>query len=172
MKAGKWDKKKFKGTELAGKTLGVIGYGRIGRTIGEKAKALGMQVMAYDPFVRHADVVPLDELLKNADVITLHLPHTPETHNILGPDQFAIMKPGVMVIQISRGGTVDEQALYNALLDGTVLLPDWMSIQKNHQNPSFCTIWWHYHRSWQHRTLVLRQLKRRRGSVTKSYNWQ
>lgn len=120
MKAGKWDKKKFKGTELTGKTLGVIGYGRIGRTIGEKAKALGMQVMAYDPFVKHEDVVTLDDLLRNADVITLHLPHTPETHNLLGPDQFAMMKPGVMVIQVSRGGTVDEQALYNALLNDTV----------------------------------------------------
>ena len=120
MKAGKWDKKKLKGTELAGKTLGVIGYGRIGRTIGDKAKALGMQVIAYDPFVSHSDVVPLDELVKNADVITLHLPHSPETHHILGSEQFAAMKQDVTIIQTSRGGTVDEEALLKALSDGTV----------------------------------------------------
>ena len=120
MKARRWDKKKFKGIELAGKTLGVIGYGRIGRTLGDKAKALGMSVIAYDPFVQHADIVPLAQLLKNADIISLHLPHNAETHHILGAPQFAAMKSGVLVVQASRGGTVDEQALYNALTDGTV----------------------------------------------------
>ena len=120
MKSGKWEKKRFKGMELAGKTLGVIGYGRIGRTLGEKGRALGMDVIAYDPFVNHADVVPLAELIKKADIISLHLPHSAETHNLLGAQQFSAMKPGVLIIQASRGGTVDEEALYNALLDNTV----------------------------------------------------
>jgi D-3-phosphoglycerate dehydrogenase len=120
MKAGKWEKKKYTGTELARKTLGVIGYGRIGCTLCDKANALDMRVIAYDPYVDHADIVSLDVLLKNADIISLHLPHTEETHHILGAQQFALMKPGVMIIQASRGGTIDEQALYDALLKGTV----------------------------------------------------
>lgn len=118
MKAGRWDKKTLKGVELAGKTLGVIGYGRIGRLVGEKGKALGMQVLAYDPFVSHADIVSLEALCKTADYITLHLPHTPETHNIVGAAQFALMKSGAYLIQASRGGTVDEQALLAALEEG------------------------------------------------------
>jgi len=120
MKSGNWDKKKLKGIELAGKTLGVIGYGRIGRTLGGKARALGMHVIAYDPFVKHADVLPLADLLKSADVISLHLPHTTDTHHLISTQQFSAMKPSVLVVQASRGGTVDEQALYNALLTGTV----------------------------------------------------
>ncbi|MDF1512276.1 MAG: D-2-hydroxyacid dehydrogenase [Anaerolineae bacterium] len=120
MKAGKWEKKKYKGTELLGKTLGVIGYGRIGRAVGEKAKVLGMQVIAYDPYVTHPDVGLLEDVVKSADIITLHLPHTPQTHHILGSEQFAAMKPGVMLVQVSRGGTVDEQALYDAMEKGTV----------------------------------------------------
>lgn len=121
MKAGKWEKKRFKGLELAGKTLGVIGYGRIGRTLGDKARALGMHVIAYDPFVNHEDVAPLADLVKSADIISLHLPHSAETHHLLGAQQFAAMKPGVLVVQASRGGTVDEQALYDALLNSTVV---------------------------------------------------
>jgi D-3-phosphoglycerate dehydrogenase len=120
MKFRRWEKKNFKGTELSGKTLGVIGYGRIGRTLGDKAKALGMHVIAYDPFVSHTDIVPLTQLLTNADVISLHLPHTEETHNLLGAQQFAAMKPGAMVVQASRGGTVDEKALYDALRNGSI----------------------------------------------------
>jgi D-3-phosphoglycerate dehydrogenase len=120
MKAGRWDKKKFKGIELARKTLGVVGYGRIGCAICDKAEALDMDIMAYDPYVEDEDIVSLEELLKHADFISLHLPHTEETHHILGAEQFKLMKKGVMIIQISRGGTVDEQALYDALVDGTV----------------------------------------------------
>jgi D-3-phosphoglycerate dehydrogenase len=116
MKTRKWDKKKLKGTEISGKTLGIIGYGRIGRTLGKKAKALGMKVMAFDPFVSHEDIVPLSQLLTDADVISLHLPHTDKTHHLLGADQFAMMKSGVMIVQASRGGTLDEQALYDALI--------------------------------------------------------
>jgi D-3-phosphoglycerate dehydrogenase len=120
MKFRRWEKKKLKGTELAGKTLGVIGYGRIGRTLGKKAKALGMHVIAHDPFVEHADIVPLPQLLESADIISLHLPHTEDTHNLLGIREFAAMKPGAMVVQASRGGTVDENALFDALVNGSV----------------------------------------------------
>jgi len=118
MKAGRWDKKKLKGTELAGKTLGVIGYGRIGRALGALGQALGMTVVAYDPYVQGENIVPLDELVAVADYVSLHLPHTPETHHVLGAAQMAQMKPTACVIQASRGGTVDEAALYDALTSG------------------------------------------------------
>lgn len=118
MKAGQWEKKTIKGVELAGKTLGVIGYGRIGRLLGEKARALGMNVVAYDPYVKHPDVVSLETLLKVSDVVSMHLPHTDETHHLLGVTQFALLKRGAFVVQASRGGTVDEAALYGALVSG------------------------------------------------------
>ena len=115
MKAGRWDKKLFKGAEVAGKTLGIIGYGRIGRLLGEKARALGMKVLAYDPYIQHEDIVSLETLLQSADYVSLHLPHTAETHHLFSTEQFAMMKPGACVVQASRGGTVDEAALYEAL---------------------------------------------------------
>lgn len=120
MKAGKWEKKTLKGVELAGKTLGVVGYGRIGRLLGEKAKALGMRVVAYDPYIQHTDSVPLDELLAQADTLSLHLPHTEETHHLLGKDALARMKRGAFIIDAARGGVLDEAALYNALLEGQI----------------------------------------------------
>jgi len=116
MKAGRWDKKLFKGAEVAGKTLGIIGYGRIGRLLGEKARALGMKVLAYDPYIQHEDIVSLDTLLQSADYVSLHLPHTAETHHLLSNKQLAMMKRGACVVQASRGGTVDEAALYEALV--------------------------------------------------------
>ncbi len=118
MKAGQWEKKTIKGVELAGKTLGVIGYGRIGRLLGEKARALGMHVVAYDPYVKHADIVSLEALLKASDVVSMHLPHTDESHNLLDAAQFALLKRGAFVIQAARGGTLDEAALYDALVSG------------------------------------------------------
>ena len=118
MKAGKWEKKRLKGTEIAGKTLGIIGYGRIGRMLAEKARALGMTVVAYDPYIADAELVTLEELLSVADYVSLHIPHTAETHNLLGEPQFALMKPGACVVNAARGGTVDEDALYAALVSG------------------------------------------------------
>jgi D-3-phosphoglycerate dehydrogenase len=120
MKAGSWDKKKLKGIELAGKTLGVVGYGRIGQLLGEKAKALGMQVVAYDPYVEHPDIVPLDTLLENADFMSIHVPLNEETRNLIDAEALEKMKDGVYVIQASRGGTIDEAALYEALVSGKV----------------------------------------------------
>jgi len=120
MKAGQWEKKRLKGLELSGKTLGIIGYGRIGKLLGEKAKALGMDVVAYDPYIKHDDLVSLEDLLKQVDYISLHVPHTDATHHLLGAEQFAVVKPGVRIVDAARGGVVDEEALYDALADERV----------------------------------------------------
>jgi D-3-phosphoglycerate dehydrogenase len=124
MKKGEWAKKSFMGTELAGKTLGLIGVGRIGQTVGQKTNALGMRVIGYDPSVESAAGVEmidtLDELFNRADYISLHVPYTKETHNIMDADAFEKMKKGVYIINCSRGGTMDENALYDALKNGKV----------------------------------------------------
>jgi D-3-phosphoglycerate dehydrogenase len=123
MKAENWDKKSFTGDEIGGKTLGIIGYGNIGHEVAIRAAALGMNVIAYDPFVTShngAKMVTLDELLAEADYITLHLPKTKESANMLGAEQFARMKDGVRVINCARGGIVNEEALYEALTSGKV----------------------------------------------------
>lgn len=124
MRAGQWEKKAFsKGTEIAGKTLGLVGCGRIGQEVARRAAALGMNVI----FTRrtptelpYARQVPLDELVRTADYISLHVPHTPETHNIIGAPEFAKMKDGVYIINCGRGGTLDEEALYDAIVSGKV----------------------------------------------------
>ena len=123
MKAEKWDKKSFEGDEIGGKTLGLIGLGNIGRETGKRAMALGMKVIAYDPFVKEADgiqLVTLDELLAQADYISLHLPKTKESANMIGAEQFAKMKKGIRIINCARGGIINEDALYEALTNGTV----------------------------------------------------
>jgi len=123
MKAGKWEKKSFLGSEVSGKKLGLIGSGRIGQAVADRAIALGMTVMAYDPYVTqlpNITLVELDNLLKEADYISLHIPHTEETHNILDAAAFAKMKDGVRIINCARGGTIDEDALYQAIQNGKV----------------------------------------------------
>jgi len=120
MKDGRWAKKQLRGTELAGKTLGVVGYGRIGQLLGEKATALGMKVVAYDPYVEHPDIIPMDEVLAAADYISLHVPMTTQTAGFIGTDAFAKIKKGAYLVQASRGGTVDEAALYKALKNGVL----------------------------------------------------
>lgn len=123
MKAEKWEKKSFNGDELGGKTLGIIGYGNIGHAIATLAIALGMKVVAYDPYVTSqngAKMVSLDELLAASDYITLHLPKTKESANMITGDQFAKMKNGVRIINCARGGIVNEEALYEALVSGKV----------------------------------------------------
>jgi len=123
MKAGKWEKKSFLGSEVSGKILGLIGSGRIGQAVADRAIALGMTVMAYDPYVTqlpNITLVELDNLLKEADYISLHIPHTEETHNILDAAAFAKMKDGVRIINCARGGTIDEDALYQAIQNGKV----------------------------------------------------
>ena len=123
MKSEKWDKKSFEGDEIGGKTLGLVGVGNIGREVANRANALGMHVLAYDPYVKEVDgitMVALDELLAQSDYISLHLPKTRESANMLGAEQFAKMKNGVRIINCARGGIIDENALYAALTGGKV----------------------------------------------------
>lgn len=123
MKAGQWEKKKFEGTEIGGKTLGIVGSGRIGREVAHRAIAMGMNILDYDPYltkVSEGKLVSLDELLAQSDFITFHLPHTEETHNMIGPAEFEKMKTGVYIVDCARGGIIDEEALYNAIVNGKV----------------------------------------------------
>jgi D-3-phosphoglycerate dehydrogenase len=122
MKQHKWEKKAFTGTELYEKTLGVIGFGRIGTEVAKRALAFGMKILAYDIVQIKTDLpikqVNLEELLKEADIITLHLPKTPQA--ILGEAEFGLMKEGVVIVNVARGEVVDEQALLKALNNGKV----------------------------------------------------
>lgn len=122
MKQHKWEKKAFTGTELYGKTLGIIGFGRIGTEVARRALAFGMKVIAYDVIPIKTDLlvtqVSLDELLKQADIITLHVPKTSKP--LLGEEEFAKMKDGVVIVNVARGGVVDEKALLKALNSGKV----------------------------------------------------
>jgi D-3-phosphoglycerate dehydrogenase len=127
LKAGRWDRKAFIGVELQGKTLGIVGMGRIGRTVAARARAFGMKIVAFDPFIApeqardsEIELAPLDEVFANADFITVHTPLTTETRGLIGSAAFARMKKGVRVINCARGGLVDENALYDAIKSGTV----------------------------------------------------
>src|SRR5580704_8165982 len=120
--AGKWEKNRFMGVEITGKTLGIIGCGNIGSIVADRAHGLRMKVIAYDPFLspeRAVDLgvtkVELDELFKRADIITLHTPLTDKTANIIDGKALAVMKKGVRIINCARGGLVDESALVDAL---------------------------------------------------------
>ena len=125
LKAGQWEKKAFgKGCELAGKTLGLIGCGRIGLLVAQKAAALGMTVLGCDPYVSNWDPCmrgsALDEVLAQSDFISLHVPLTPETRNVLNAETLAQTKRGVYIVNCGRGGTIDEAALHDALVSGQV----------------------------------------------------
>jgi D-3-phosphoglycerate dehydrogenase len=120
--AGTWKRSKYTGVELYEKTIGIIGLGRIGALITERLQAFGMNVVAYDPYVTAAraqqlgvTLLPLDELLASADFITIHMPKTPETTGMISADQFALMKPTAFIVNVARGGLIDEDALYAAL---------------------------------------------------------
>lgn len=125
LKEGRWEKNKLAGTEILGKHIGIIGYGAIGRRVGAMAKALGMNVSAYDPFLSDEQIkaagaapAPLSTIYSTADFITLHLPKTPETTGMINAEILATMKPTARLINCARGGLVDEQALANALKSG------------------------------------------------------
>ncbi len=124
MKAHKWEKKVLEGTELYQKTLGLIGLGRIGTEVAKRAIAFGMSVVAFDVVPIKTDLpikqVSLDELLAQADVISLHIPLTDQSRHMISDAQFAKMKNGVILVNASRGGTVDEKALLAALNSGKV----------------------------------------------------
>ncbi len=124
---GKWDRKSFEGTQLAGKTLGIVGLGRIGRTVATRAVAMDMKVLGYDPMLT-AEAVParvelvadLNEIYKRSDYITVHVPKSDTTAGMIGAEQLAMMKPGVRLINAARGGIINEKALLEALEAGKV----------------------------------------------------
>src|SRR5262249_9188624 len=128
MKAGGWDRNKFVGTQLTGKTLGVIGLGRIGLEVAKRAKGLEMEGIGVDPVVTSAKTTELglkpganpDARLPQAAFLTLHIPLTPETKNLIGAAQLAKMKKTARVLNVARGGIIDEQALADALKAGTI----------------------------------------------------
>ncbi|NEN06756.1 phosphoglycerate dehydrogenase [Diaminobutyricibacter tongyongensis] len=119
---GQWKRSKYTGVELYEKTVGIIGLGRIGALITARLQAFGTKVIAYDPYVTSAraqqlgvQLVTLDELLAESDFITIHMPKTPETTGMISDDQFALMKPTAFIVNVARGGLIDEDALYRAL---------------------------------------------------------
>ncbi len=125
LKAGKWEKKKFQGRELFNKTLGVIGFGQIGRIVADRAKGLKMKVIVYDPYIKpeiiekhDMEPVSFEELLRRADYVTIHTPKTKETINMFNKKTFSMMKKGAMLINCARGGIVNEDDLYEALVSG------------------------------------------------------
>ncbi len=127
LKAGKWERSKFEGVELYGKILGVIGLGRIGSTVARMAKSFSMKVIAYDPFLSMeiasklgVVIVEFEELLKTSDYITVHIPKSTETKNLIAQKEFALMKPNVRLINCARGGIIDEAALIEALQNKTI----------------------------------------------------
>lgn len=127
LKGGKWARSKYTGAELFEKTLGIVGFGRIGQLVAHRMQAFGMDVVAYDPYLQPAKaaqlnvkLVKLDELLKVSDFITIHLPKTKETANLIGTEALKKVKPTVRIINAARGGVLDENALYEALKSGKV----------------------------------------------------
>ncbi|HDP70357.1 MAG TPA: phosphoglycerate dehydrogenase, partial [Actinobacteria bacterium] len=128
MRSGKWEKSKFMGAEVYDKTLGIIGLGRIGALVATRARGLGMKTLAYDPYVSVEKfrqmgieaVEKLEDLLKKADFITIHLPKTKETLGLIGKKEFSLMKDGVRIVNTARGGIVDEEALTEAIKSGKV----------------------------------------------------
>lgn len=127
LRARKWERNKFTGTELYGKTLGIIGLGRVGSEVAKRAQGLGMKVIAHDPSISperanrlKVDLLSMEEVLKTSDFITIHAPLSPETYHLIGPKQLEMMKQGVMVINCARGGIIDETALFKAIKEGKV----------------------------------------------------
>ena len=127
LRQGKWDRKKYIGMELFGKTLGIIGLGKIGREVAVRCQAFGMKTIGFDPVLSDdvatklgIQLVSLDELYAQADVITVHTPLNDETRGLIGDDQISACKPGVRIINCARGGIVDEEALLRGLQSGKI----------------------------------------------------
>ncbi|MEZ5377585.1 MAG: phosphoglycerate dehydrogenase [Acidimicrobiales bacterium] len=125
LKAGRWERSKWTGIELYDKTLGIVGLGRVGKLVAQRALAFGMKLIAYDPYISEdrarqlsVELVGLDELAARADIVTLHVIKTPETVGLIGADFFAKAKDGIRIINVARGGVVDEAALHDALVSG------------------------------------------------------
>jgi len=127
LKQGRWERARWEGIELADKTLGIVGLGRIGKLVADRAKAFGMRLVAFDPFVSAdrartmgVELLTLDQLVAESDFITIHLPKTKETTGIIGRDLFLKAKPTLRVINVARGGIVDEEALAEAISNGVI----------------------------------------------------
>lgn len=127
VKEGRWEKHSFVGIQLQGKTLGIIGFGRIGKALAKRALALEMKVIAFDPFIPREEavslgvtLVPLEELLRNSDFVSIHVPLTPRTRGMIGWKELSLMKPSAYLINTARGGIVDEAALARALEEGRI----------------------------------------------------
>ncbi|HEY6593503.1 MAG TPA: phosphoglycerate dehydrogenase [Asanoa sp.] len=127
LKAGEWKRSKFTGVEIQGKTVGVVGLGRIGVLFAQRIAAFGVRLIAYDPYVQPARaaqlgvrLVGLEELLRESDFISIHLPKTPETVGLIGEKELQLVKPGVRIVNAARGGLIDEQALSDAIAEGRV----------------------------------------------------
>ncbi len=127
VRAGRWERKPFIGTELAGKTLGIVGLGRIGGAVAQRAAAFGMKLLVTDPFISkaraeafHAELVPLEELLARADIVTLHTPLNKLTRGMIDAAKLAVMQRHALLINCARGGVIDETALLSALDAGTI----------------------------------------------------
>jgi D-3-phosphoglycerate dehydrogenase len=125
LRRGEWERKRFQGIELHGKTLGLLGAGRIGSEVAKRARAFGMRVVAYDPYLAgeragrlEIELVTLPELCERADIITIHVPLTDETRGMIGSAELALMKPAAYLVNAARGGVVDEGALAAALRSG------------------------------------------------------
>jgi D-3-phosphoglycerate dehydrogenase / 2-oxoglutarate reductase len=128
LKSGRWERERFQGVELHGKTLGLLGFGRVGSMVAQRALGFGMRVVAHDPYVSRerarslgVELMPsLEAVLVQADFLSVHLPRTPETEGLIGEREFDLMKEGVRIVNTARGGILDERALVNALRDGKV----------------------------------------------------
>jgi D-3-phosphoglycerate dehydrogenase len=127
LRGGTWDRKRFRGVELHGKTLGVVGLGRIGTLVAQRASSFGMRIIAFDPYVSEdrarrlgIDLCGLDEVIADADFITIHLPRNRETEGLIGAEAFSKMKPTARIVNVARGGIVDEAALAEAIDAGRV----------------------------------------------------
>lgn len=128
LKSGSWERERYQGVELQGKTLGLVGMGRVGTMVAQRALAFGVRVIAYDPYVSRdkaremgVELMPtLEALLVQADFVSIHLPKTPETENFIGERELTLMKEGARIVNTSRGGIVDEDALVKAIKDGHI----------------------------------------------------
>jgi D-3-phosphoglycerate dehydrogenase len=127
LKAGRWERSKWEGVELHGKVLGVVGLGRAGSLVAQRAHAFGMELIGYDPFVSQdraramgVRLVSIEELVAEADFVSIHTPKTPETVGLFGRELLAKCKPGIRIINTARGGIVDEEAMADAIRDGIV----------------------------------------------------
>lgn len=127
LKAGRWERSKWEGVELYGKTLGIVGLGRIGTLVAQRMNGFGMRLVAYDPYITeerakqiNCQLLPLDELVQEADFLTIHLPKTTETAGLIGKELLAQAKPGIRIVNDARGGIVDEEALAEAIRSGRV----------------------------------------------------